>query len=435
MAVPRIQTPKPRDTARLRVAPPQKTGAKPRRKGLNLKRLGRIDIPFLILVLLLLVFGLVMLFSASYPAGHMRFGDSYAFILPQIQYAVLGLVVMVGATVVDYHILRKFAWPLMFVTYVLLVVVLFMPAKNGAQRWIWLNSSHTQSIQPSELVKFAVILLFAALISANQKRIKSFSYGFLPFVVLLGSVAALLLQQPHLSCTILIMGIGVTMMFAGGTSIRWFAFTALLVAAALYFLVTRVDQLVPYAMGRINTWLHPLDAPPELAHQTVQSLIAVGSGGLTGHGIGGSVQKFLYLPEMYNDYIFAIVCEELGFIGALCVVVLFLLLLLRGLYIAVCAKDKFGGMICVGVSVQIALQTFLHIAVNTNAIPSTGISLPFFSSGGTSLVMLMGQVGVMLSVSRQGYKNLAEARQKTTEEEAAGPPPIREEEIKTAEVG
>ncbi len=376
-----------------------------------LRRFGHIDLPFLSLVFVILVFGLVMLFSASYPTGYMRYGDSYAFILPQIRYALLGIVVMCGAALVDYRHLRKFAWPLMFLTFFMLVVVLFMDDKNGAKRWIWLNSSQTQSVQPSEIAKFAIILLFAALLAANQKRIKTFTYGFLPFVTILGAVAALMLQQPHLSGTILILGIGVTMMFAGGVALRWFALAGALGAVSLSFLVVSIPDLVPYAMDRIQIWLDPYSVDPASSHQTIQSLIAVGSGGLTGNGIGGSVQKFLYLPEMYNDYIFAIVCEELGFFGAVCLIVLFLLLLIRGLHIALRAKDKFGSMLCVGVAAQIALQTFLHIGVNTNTIPPTGISLPFFSSGGSSLVMLMGQVGIVLSVSRRAYASVAEARQ------------------------
>lgn len=371
------------------------------------KKGGRIDIPLLTIVLVLVLIGLVMLFSASYPTGYIRYGDSLAFIAPQLRYAAVGLVVMLAASLVDYHILKKFAWPLMALTLVLLVVVLFMDEKNGAQRWIWLNGSQTQSFQPSELAKFAVILLFAALIAANQNRIKTFQYGFFPFVLILGLVAFLLIKEPHLSCTILVLGIGVIMMFTGGTSIKWFVGAALLVVAALYFTLTYFPDLVPYAGVRIATWRDPFGVDPKDAHQTIQSLIAVGSGGLTGAGIGGSVQKFLYLPEMYNDYIFAIICEELGFIGAVAIIVLFLLLLLRGLVIALRAKDKFGAMLVVGISIQIALQTFLHIGVNTNAIPATGISLPFFSSGGSSLVMLMAQMGVILSVSRQMRATIA----------------------------
>ncbi len=371
---------------------------------------GRIDLPYFTLIIVILIFGLIMLFSASYPSGYMRYGDSYAFIQPQIRYALIGLIVMAGAAMVDYHWLRKWAWPLMSVTLGLLVVVLFMEAKNGAKRWIWLNSAHTQSLQPSELAKFAIILLFAALLAANQKRIKTLLYGFVPFVAILGVVAFLMLQQPHLSGTILIMGIGISMMFAGGVALRWFAMAGALGVSSLVLLLINVPDLVPYAMSRIEIWLDPYSVDPAASHQTIQSLIAVGSGGLTGNGIGGSVQKFLYLPEMYNDYIFAIVCEELGFFGAVCLIVLFLLLLLRGLHIALRAKDTFGSMLCVGVAAQIALQTFLHIGVNTNTIPPTGISLPFFSSGGTSLVMLMGQVGLVLSVSRQGYASVTEAR-------------------------
>lgn len=369
--------------------------AEPKQK----KRLGRIDMPLLSLVLILLVYGLVMLYSASYPTGHLRFNDSFSFIKPQLGFAVVGLVGMFAAALFDYHWLKKFAWPLMLVTLFLLVVVLFMPEKNGAQRWIWLNSSQTQSIQPSELAKFALILLFSALIAANQSRIKTFKYGFLPFVLILGTMALLLIQEPHLSCTILVLGIGGCMMFAGGTSMRWLIFTGALALLGLYVILN--TDMISYASGRIDAWRDPFSVDDDLGHQIVQSLIAVGSGGAMGRGIGNSVQKFLYLPEMYNDYIFAVLCEELGFIGALSVIILFILLLVRGLYIAVKAKDKFGSMLVVGISVQIALQAMLHIAVNTNSIPSTGISMPFFSSGGSSLVMLLGQVGIMLSVSRQ----------------------------------
>lgn len=400
---PQAQKPAGPDAA-LRVSqPPQKKLF----RSLPKLKAGRIDIPLLTIVLMLLLFGLIMLYSASYPTGILRFEDGASFIMPQIRYAAVGLVVMIVASMVDYHILKKFAWPLMALTLVLLVVVLFMPAKNGAQRWIWLNSSHTQSIQPSEIAKFAVILLFAALIGANQSKIKTFQYGFFPFVALLGLVSVLLIQEPHLSCTVLVLGIGVIMMFAGGTSLKWLIGGGLLIVVALWFTLTQFPDLVPYAGDRIAMWRDPFGVNEDDAHQIIQSLIAVGSGGLTGAGIGGSVQKFLYLPEMYNDYIFAIICEELGFIGAVAVIVLFLLLLVRCLIIAIRAKDKFGSMLVVGISVQIALQTFLHIAVNTNAIPSTGISLPFFSSGGSSLVMLMAQVGVMLSVSRQMRATLA----------------------------
>lgn len=391
----------PKRQSNMKVQPSQSTQPKTKKQSNFKKKFGYIDIPMLTLVLLLLLFGLVMLFSASYPSGLYRRGSSFALILPQLKYAAVGVVAMLVASVVDYHILKKFAWPLMIVTMALLTVVLFMEKKNGARRWIWFNSSQTSSFQPSEIVKFALILLFASLIARHEKRMHTFQYGFFPFMVILGSIAGLLLLEPHLSATLLVMGIGISMMYSGGAALRWFGFAAIFASVALYFTVTQFPDLVPYAQSRIDNWLDPFADRSEYGYQTVQSLIAVGSGGITGRGIGNSLQKFLYLPETYNDYIFAVLCEELGMIGAVTVIILFILLLARGFYIAAHAKDKFGSMLVVGISVQIALQAFLHIAVNINAIPSTGISMPFFSSGGTSLCMLLGQVGIVLSVSRQ----------------------------------
>lgn len=378
------------------------------------KKLGQIDIPLLTITLLILLFGLVMLFSASYPSGYMRRGDSFAFIGDQLRFAIMGLVGMAMASLVDYRILKKYAWPVMAVALILLVIVLFMPEKNGAKRWIYLGPNQSRGFQPSEIVKFALIMVFAKMIFVNQSKIRSFKYGFLPFMLFLGTVSGLLVLEPHLSCTILVIGIGISMMFAGGTSIRYFFGAGALVMGGL-FLVLKFN-LVPYAMSRIDTWRDPLSADPSKAYQIVQSLIAVGSGGPFGLGPGRSVQKFLHLPEVYNDYIYAIVCEELGMIGGIAVMILFIAFLIRSIYIALHVKDKFGSMLIVGVSVQIALQAFLHIAVNLNAIPSTGISLPFFSYGGTSLCMLLGQVGVVLSVSRKAEYAQVEVQEQ--EEEA-----------------
>ncbi len=389
-----------------------------KRKMLSLQqvRRGQIDIPLLTILLLLLIFGLVILFSASYPSGYLRQRDSFYYIADQMKFALLGLAGMVAASLVDYRVLRKFAWPVMAMALILLVVALLMPATNGANRWVYLNPiSKTMGFQPSEIAKFALIMVFAKMIAANQSRIKTFQYGFLPFMVLLGAVAGLLILEPHLSCTLLVLGIGVCMMFAGGAAIRYFVMAGGGALAALYLTVTQFPNLVPYAMERIDAWLNPLDAG---SHQIKQSLIAVGSGGTFGKGIGASVQKFLYLPEVYNDYIYAALCEELGMVGGLAVILLFLLFLGRGLFIAIRAKDKFGSMLVVGVVVQIALQAFLHVAVNLNAIPSTGISLPFFSYGGTSLCMLLGQMGVVLSVSRT-----ADLRLRRTVDEPLSVPP------------
>lgn len=388
-------------------------------------KLGQIDIPMLTILLLLLLFGLVMLFSASYPSGHLRRDDSFDFISDQLRFAFIGLAGMFVASLVDYRILRKFAWPLAVLAFMLLVIVLFMPDKNDAKRWIWLNAAQTRGFQPSEIAKFALILVFSKMIANNQPRIKSFKYGFLPFIMVLGAMCGLLVLEPHLSCTILVLGIGLCMMFAGGTPVRWFALGAAGVGGVAYLLATRFQELLPdYAMSRIEIWLDPFNAPASKAHQTIQGLIAIGSGGITGRGIGRSVQKFLYLPEVYNDYIYAVVCEELGMVGAVAVMVLFFALLARGIFIAIRAKDKFGSMLVIGITVQIALQAFLHVAVNLNAIPSTGISLPFFSYGGTSLCMLLGEMGVVLSVSRKANLSLKKRKPEEPQDEAepaAGP--------------
>lgn len=362
-------------------------------------KLPSIDWPFAIIVLTLVVFGLVMVFSASSATALYRRGDSFEYIRKQVIFAILGLVVMIVASFFDYHLFHRFAWPIMAVTLVLLVVVLFMPEYNNANRWITIPGVGT--LQPSDVAKFAIIILFAHIISVNAKKMKSFTYGVLPFITILGVIAGLMLLEPHLSGTVLILGIGAIMMFVGGTGFIWFALAIGGGIAALAGVVIFKPDLVPYAMSRLNYWIDPFSDALGKGHQTIQSMYAISSGKLFGRGIGNSVQKHLYVPEPQNDFIFSITCEELGFIGALLVIGLFLALLLRGLYIAIKAKDKFGTMIVVGIVMQITLQTALNIAVVTNLIPNTGISLPFFSAGGTSLLMLMGEAGVVLSVSRQ----------------------------------
>lgn len=356
------------------------------------------DLPFLVLVLTLVAFGLVMLFSASYAVGQYRRGDPYTYIRPQLLYAAVGLAAMWAASRVDYHIFHRLAWPVLALSLVLLVVVLFMPEYNGCKRWIVLPGLGT--LQPSEIAKFAVVLVFSHIISLNHNRMESFGVGVLPFVLVLAVVAALMLLEPHLSGTLLILGIGAVLMFVGGTGLRWFALAGAGGAAAVAAAVVLLPDLVPYAASRLQSWLDPFADPLGAGHQTIQSLYAIGSGGAAGLGLGNSRQKHLYVPEPQNDFIFSILCEELGFLGACAVILLFALLLLRGMAIASRAPDKFGALLVVGFVVQVAMQAVLNMAVVTNTIPNTGISLPFFSSGGTSLMMLLGEMGVVLSVSR-----------------------------------
>ena len=357
------------------------------------------DIWFLIILMLLVCYGLVMLFSAGYAVALYRREDAYTYIRPQLLFAAFGAAAMYAASLVDYHIWHKLAWPIMGVSLALLAIVLFMPEYNGCKRWIVLPGLGT--LQPSEIAKFAVVLVFAHIISLNHDRMQTFATGVLPFMVILGAVTVLMLLEPHLSGTLLILGIGAVLMFVGGTGLKWFALAGIAGAGAIAAAVVLLPELVPYAMGRLSSWRDPFADPLGEGHQTIQSLYAIASGGAAGLGLGNSRQKYLYVPEPQNDFIFSILCEELGFVGAALTVVLFLLLFLRGMSIAVRARDKFGALLAVGFVVQVVLHAVLNIAVFTNTIPNTGISLPFFSSGGTSLMMLLGEMGIVLSVSRQ----------------------------------
>ena len=365
---------------------------------LPLRQLPAMDLPFLVLVLTLVGFGLVMLASASSAVALYRRGDAWAYLRPQLLYAALGLVGLWLASRVDYHIFHKLAWPLLALSLVLLVAVLFMPEYNGCKRWLVLPGLGT--LQPSEIAKFAVVLVFSHVISLNHDQMKRFSVGVLPFALVLGVVAALMLLEPHLSGTLLILGIGAVLMFVGGTGLKWFVLAGVSGVAAIGAAVVIMPDLVPYAADRLNSWLDPFADPLGDGHQTIQSLYAIGSGGAVGLGLGNSRQKHLFVPEPQNDFIFSILCEELGFVGACAMILLFSLLLLRGVTLAAHAPDRFGALLVVGFVVQVALQAVLNIAVVTNTIPNTGISLPFFSSGGTSLMMLLGEMGIVLSVSR-----------------------------------
>ena len=356
------------------------------------------DIWFLIILMLLVCYGLVMLFSAGYAVALYRRGDAYTYIRPQLLFAAFGAAAMYAASLVDYHIWHKLAWPIMGVSLALLAIVLFMPEYNGCKRWIVLPGLGT--LQPSEIAKFAVVLVFAHIISLNHSRMESFAVGVVPFALVLGAVAVLMLLEPHLSGTVLILGIGAVLMFVGGTGLRWFMLAGAGGAAAIGTAIVLMPELVPYAADRLNSWLDPFADPLGDGHQTIQSLYAIGSGGAAGLGLGNSRQKHLFVPEPQNDFIFSILCEELGFVGACAVILLFSLLLLRGVTLAAHAPDRFGALLVVGFVVQVALQAVLNIAVVTNTIPNTGISLPFFSSGGTSLMMLLGEMGIVLSVSR-----------------------------------
>lgn len=364
----------------------KKTGAEATR--------GSIDYPYLIIVLLLLGIGLLMVFSSSYASAYYKNLPSTYYFLRQGMFAVGGVIIMFLIGGMDYRRFRVLSPILMIASILLLILVLFIGVGlYGEKRWINLGFT---TFQPSELAKVAVIFFFASLISMYADKMKTFRYGVLPFVLTLGLIAFLMYLEPHLSGAILILGVGAVMMFVGGTHWAWFAGSLGVAVTGGIFAISFIN----YARRRVEVWFNPFADAKGKGYQIIQSLYAIGSGGLLGLGFGNSRQKYLYLPEAHNDFIFAIVCEELGFIGAMIVIALFIMLIIRGYWIAMHARDKFGAMLVVGITTQIGLQVFLNIGVVTGVLPVTGASLPFFSYGGTALLILLAEIGVVLSVSR-----------------------------------
>jgi cell division protein FtsW len=361
-------------------------------------RVGGVDLSFLMLVLLLLTIGLVMLFSASYAYAEYHHGDSFRYIRSQILWAGLGVFLMLLISTVQYKVLnqKKFAWLPLIVTVILLIWVYFNEPINGAYRWINLGFT---TFQPSEVAKFAIVTTFAHLIVFGGERMRTFKRGVLPFAGILAVVAGLVVFETHLSATVILISISAIMLFVGGVDLRWFIVAGIILVAGAYILLE--TDWISYAGTRIAVWRDPFQYPQDEGFQTIQSLYAIGSGGLMGVGIGNSRQKYLYLPEPHNDFIYSVICEELGFAGATLIIIIFALLVWRGFVIAMRCKDSFGSLVAIGLTAQVGLQAILNIMVVTNTIPNTGISLPFFSHGGTSLVMLLCQMGMVLSISRE----------------------------------
>ena len=361
------------------------------------KRTGAgVDIPFLVLLLFLLAVGLVMLYSASYAQSEYDTGYTIStrYLQKQGICALIGLVAMVFISRIPPDFWLRTAWPLYGISILLLLsVLLFGQSVNGARRWI--NIAGLQ-FQPSEIAKFTLILLFARLTKGFGTSSREFRYGVAGFgAALLGILIPLALEK-HLSAIMLMGFVAVVMMFVAGTNPKWLLAGA---GAAAVFVVIYIS-FMGYAGDRVTAWLHPEQDPGDTGYQILQSLYAIGSGGLLGMGFGKSRQKYLYLPFQYNDYIFAIICEELGLVGALLIICLFAALILRGYWIALRAPDRFSTVLAAGLITLIAVQTVLNLGVVTNLLPSTGIALPFFSYGGTALVVNLGEMGIVLSVSR-----------------------------------
>jgi len=360
-----------------------------------------VDIPFLLILLTLLTVGLIMLYSASsaqsqYDTGYTQ---STRYFLKQGFCALIGLAAMWLLSKIPARLWLRMAWPLYGISILLLLsVLLFGESVNGARRWI--NIAGIQ-FQPSEIAKFTLIVLFARLTKGFGEDVRSFRYGVMGFGgALLGILVPLALEK-HLSAIMLMGMVAVVMMFVAGTHPKWLLAGA---AAAAAFVVVYIS-FMGYAGDRVTAWLHPEQDPADTGYQILQSLYAIGSGGLFGLGLGKSRQKYLYLPFQYNDYIFAIICEELGLAGALLIIALFAALILRGYWIALRAPDRFSTVLAAGLISLIAVQTILNLGVVTNLLPSTGIALPFFSYGGTALAVNLGEMGIVLSISR--YRNRA----------------------------
>lgn len=383
---------------------------------------GPLDLPFLMLVLLLTGIGLIVVFSASYASAyydvqHVTGHNPTYFVVRQALFAAAGVAAMYVTSKLNY---QSFRWISIFVlgaAFVLLVLVK-VPGigvtVNGANRWIRAIGPIPQ-FQPSEVAKVGIIMYFSSRLAKRstekKKRFDQHKFkgrlltllehiGFLellPYGAILLVTAALLLWEPHMSATILIFAVGASILFAAGVKLGWFAAGGTLAVAALWFIINNTS----YMTDRIELWRNPWIDPQGGGYQAIQSLYAIGSGGLLGLGLGNSRQKFLYIPEPQNDFVFSIACEELGFIGAGLILILFALLILRGYWLAIHARDRFGALLIVGVTTQVAVQVFLNIGVVTNLFPVTGISLPFFSYGGTALMIQLIEMGIILSVSRQ----------------------------------
>ena len=360
-----------------------------------------IDLPFCMLILILLVIGTIMMFSASYAFAYYTVGDSYFYLKRQMLFIVLGIAAMAVMSFFNYNKLHNVAPIILGVAYFSLLLVLILPSgEGGVKRWIPLGIFN---LQPSEIAKLAIILFFSHWASKYYNKMQLPKYSILPGVIVFGTVAGLLLLEPHYSGIVIIGVLTVIMLYIGGMKTKYLIVGG--IALGVIVLLLAVTGGLSYAMSRMDGWGQALSAERgteswDQTWQTRNSLYAIGSGGLWGLGLGQSRQKFLYLPEPQNDFIFAIVVEELGLIGAAIILLIFALLVWRGITLSLRSKDKFGKLLGIGLTSQIGVQVVFNILVITDWLPNTGISLPFFSYGGSSLIMLLAQMGIVLSISR-----------------------------------
>ena len=356
------------------------------------------DIQFLVAVYILLAFGLIMVLSASSPiafASEATNHDSFFYFKKQLLWAILGSIAMFITANYDYNKLKKWAFPVLCLTVLLLLLVLVPGIGrkiNDARRWIYIGPIN---FQPSEVAKIAMIVFFSYSLSKNYEELKNFSV-FMMYIAIIGVVALIIMMEPHFSCTMLIVATCVMLMFVAGAKIKNFAVLCLPVLMVLILVVAKS----PYRLARVLTFLDPFQDIQGSGWQIVQSLYAIGSGGIFGAGLGQSRQKYLNIPEPQNDFIFSILAEEFGLLGAILVMLMFIFLIVRGIKIALKAPDLFGTLLTTGIIGLIAIQALVNIAVVTSSIPVTGMPLPFFSYGGTALAITMAEMGIVLNVSK-----------------------------------
>lgn len=366
------------------------------------------DIPFFISVLLILAVGLIMLFSTGYAAALSKTGNSYYYISKQVKFAAVGLVLMLLTSIIPSVISKKLynlAVMLFYAGSAALLILVLIVSDESEKRWLYIGSFQ---FQPSEFAKLAIIMMLALYISVYKEKMGTFRYGIIFPGIIFGVVTLLVFLEPHLSGAILIAGIGYVMMLTGGCN-KWIALTGLGVLLVVFFVLDISISngnylfLEEYQAKRFIIWHDPASDKLGAGFQPYQSLLTIGSGGAFGLGYGKSRQKYLFLPEPQNDFIFSVIAEELGFVGVVLIILLFVFLIWRGIYIGIHARNTFESMLVIGIISKVAIQTLLNLAVVSNSIPTTGISLPFFSYGGTALLVQLVEMGLVLHASRFAY--------------------------------
>ncbi len=365
------------------------------------------DFILFVIIIILLSLGIVMVLSASAPSAIAESGNSYSYVIQQLKAAILGIILMLIISKIDYRIYKKFYKAIYWISVLILLLVL-IPAlglsSNGATRWIDLKFIQ---FQPSELTKIGLIVFYAGYLADHKSELKSFWKGFVkPLIYILPPIAILYFVQNHLSASVVIGAVTCVMMIMAGCRLLYFVIAGLIGA-----LVMTVGIIALQATGkggfrikRIMSFMDPWADATEVGWQAVQGLYAIGSGGLFGVGLGESKQKYLYIPEPHNDFIFSILAEELGFVGCVIVILLFAIFIWRGILIAIKSPDMFGSLLATGITTLIGVQVIINIGVVTSSIPNTGMPLPFFSYGGTALLILLCSCGVLLNISRAGSK-------------------------------